>query len=227
MNPLSTPHNCPVCESTATRRFQQVGERLYHRCETCLATFLDHSQLPSIDQEKREYDLHRNAPDDPGYKKFLQRLTLPMLERLPAAQQGMDYGCGPGPALAAMMREAGHSVAVWDPIYAPDHNVPERQYDFITATEVVEHMHKPAREFQRIAGLLRPEGMLGIMTIFQTDDSRFANWHYRRDPTHVVFYREQTFRVIGQRLGWTLDLPARNTVIFTRKPRPQSFQDHG
>lgn len=87
-----------------------------------------------------------------------------------------------------------------------------------TATEVVEHMHQPAREFRRIAGLLRPGGLFGIMTMFQTDDKCFAGWHYRRDPTHVVFYREQTFHWIGACLGWKLDIPARNAVIFTRKP---------
>jgi len=211
---------CPVCENRNTREFQNVGGRLYHRCETCLATFLDPSQLPTPAQEKAEYDLHRNGLGDAGYRAFLDRLCRPLIQRLAPASQGLDYGCGPGPALAAMLREAGHEVSLWDPIYAPDSGVLDRQYDFITATEVVEHMHRPALEFRRIAGLLRPGGLFGIMTTFQTDDTRFAGWHYRRDPTHVVFYREQTFRWIGDRLGWKFDIPTQNAVIFTGKTEP-------
>ena len=37
--------------------------------------------------------------------------------------------------------------------------------------------------------LVRPGGWTGVMTCFQTDDARLAHCHYRRDPTHVVFYR--------------------------------------
>jgi cyclopropane fatty-acyl-phospholipid synthase-like methyltransferase len=69
----------------------------------------------------------------------------------------------------------------------------ERTYDFITCTEVVEHFHHPALEFRRLDALLKPGGWLAIQTTFQTDDARFARWNYRRDPTHVVFYRPYTF----------------------------------
>ena len=57
------------------------------------------------------------------------------------------------------------------------------------------------------------------MTIFQTDDARFAGWHYRRDPTHVVFYRESTLAFIANRIGWTMEIPRANVAIF-RKPEP-------
>ena len=34
----------------------------------------------------------------------------PLLARLGPASHGLDYGCGPGPALATMLREEGHGV---------------------------------------------------------------------------------------------------------------------
>ena len=40
------------------------------------------------------------------------------------------------------------------------------------------------------------------MTCFQNADDRFATWHYRRDPTHVVFYREETFAWLAAHFGW-------------------------
>ncbi|MBS0543647.1 MAG: methyltransferase domain-containing protein, partial [Proteobacteria bacterium] len=81
---------------------------------------------------------------------------------------------------------------------------------------VVEHFHHPAEEFARLDALLRPGGWLGIMTCFQTDDARFARWHYRRDPTHVVFYREATFRVIARRHGWVCEIPAKDVVLMCK-----------
>lgn len=208
---------CPVCISASVRPFMHVGGRDYLRCEACEATFLLPGQRPAAALERAEYRLHRNDADDPGYRRFLARLAEPLRARLAPAAQGLDYGCGPGPALAAMLRAAGHPMQVWDPFFAADPAPLARRYDFVTCTEVVEHFHDPAAEFARLDGLLRPGGWLGLTTCFQTDDARFAGWHYRRDPTHVVFYRAATFHVIARRFGWRCEIPARNVVLM-RKP---------
>ena len=114
-------------------------------------------------------------------------------------------------------------MSLWDPIYRPDAAALERTYDFITCTEVVEHMHRPAEEFRRLDHLLRPGGRLGVMTVFQTDDTRFAGWHYRRDPTHVVFYRESTLALVADKMGWSIEIPRANVAIF-RKPGSSALQ---
>lgn len=218
---------CPVCEEHATRLFAEVGVRKYRRCESCAATFLSPAQLPGLIEEKREYDKHRNDIDDPGYRRFLARLADPLLPRLAPESEGLDYGCGPGPALAPMLEAAGHRVRLYDPIYQPGGAALERSYDFITCTEVVEHMHRPADEFRRLDALLRPGGLLGVMTMFQTDDARFADWHYRRDPTHVVFYRESTLAFIADRMGWTMEIPRGNVAIFQKPPLPATRHAQG
>ena len=212
-----TPLHCPVCEADATRPFQRIDTRNYWRCEACDATFLDPAQRPDHDAERAEYDLHQNDPRDSGYRAFLARLATPLLERLPPGAHGLDYGCGPGPALAGMLREAGHAVALYDPLFFNDPEVLCGAYDFITCTEVAEHFHHPAEEFARLDQLLRPGGWLGIMTGFQTRDEAFAQWHYRRDPTHVVFYRASTFEVIARRHAWQCEIPRANVVLM-RKP---------
>jgi hypothetical protein len=101
-----------------------------------------------------------------------------------------------------MLVDKGYSASLYDPIYRPDEAVLSPGYDAITCTEVAEHFHHPAREFNRLNALLRPGGWLIILTRFQTDDARFAGWHYRRDPTHVVFYRPETFRCLARSYGW-------------------------
>lgn len=208
---------CPVCEGADSRHFQTVDARAYARCPHCEATFLLPGHLPSPQAERAEYELHRNTPDDAGYRRFLSQLATPLLQRLAPASHGLDFGCGPGPVLAGMLREAGHRVALYDPFFHPEQGALSERYDFITCTEVVEHFHQPAHEFRRLDTLLKPGGWLAVMTRFQTDDARFAQWHYRRDPTHVVFYRQATFEHLARVHGWACEVPAPNVVLL-RKP---------
>ena len=194
-----------------------VDDRAYWRCETCEARFLDAGHWLDGAAERDHYLTHENDPDDPGYRRFLSKLTGPLLQALKPGLHGLDYGCGPGPALAAMLREAGHGVALYDPLFRPDTAVLARAYDFITCTEVIEHLHHPAEEFDNLDRMLRPGGWLGLMTCFQTDDDRFANWRYRKDPTHVVFYRAATLAKIAEQRGWTCLIPVKDAALM-RKP---------
>ncbi len=209
---------CPVCDAAAAP-FMEISGNRYWRCPECEATFLDPGQLPDAEFEKSRYLLHENDPEDEGYRTFLRRLADPLLERLDPSQEGLDYGCGPGPALARMMEEAGHRMTIYDPFFFPDTKALERAYDFIACTEVAEHFHHPAAEFERLNALLRPGGWLGIMTGFLTDDIDFAAWHYRRDATHVVFYREQTFHHLAARFGWQCEVPCKDVVLLRQATR--------
>jgi len=207
---------CPVCEAPSLMLFQTIRDTPYHRCETCEATVMDDACWLDADEERKVYDLHDNHPEDDGYRRFLSKLTGPLLERLGPGAHGLDFGCGPGPALAAMLREAGMEVALYDPFFYPSATALAQQYDFITCTEVVEHLHRPAETFRQLDQLLRPGGWLAIMTCFQTDDHRFANWHYRRDPTHIVFYRETTMAWLARAHGWSLEIPAKDVALFRK-----------
>ena len=208
---------CPLCRGSNTSKFLKADGKQYWRCPTCQLTYLEAAGWPTRDAERRHYLSHENHVDDAGYRKFLSRLATPLLERLPPASDGLDYGCGPGPALAHMLRQAGHQVALYDPFFRPDEAPLAATYAFVTCTEVAEHFHAPAREFERLCQLLRPGGWLGIMTCFQTDDASFAAWHYRRDPTHVVFYKCETLAFVAGRLGWQFESPAKDIALM-RKP---------
>jgi SAM-dependent methyltransferase len=151
-------------------------------------------------------------------------LSLPLLARLTPGSRGLDFGSGPGPALARMLTEAGHDVALYDPFYAPRRAVLTGRYDFITATEVVEHLHRPGPELDRLYRLLNPGGLLGIMTKRVIDRERFARWHYINDPTHVCFFSGATFDWLAARWQARLDFVDRDVIIIikpmaTAKPR--------
>ncbi len=206
---------CPIC-ATGAGHFLSVEGRDYFRCPACQARFLHPSRHPTRDEEVAHYRHHENDPADPRYRRFLAKLADPLLDRLSPGASGLDYGCGPGPALAAMLRDAGHEMALYDPFFAPDPTPLRRAYDFVACTETVEHFHLPGRDFARLRGLVRPGGWLALMTCFQTDDDRFAGWHYRRDPTHVVFYREETFRHLARAWGWSCEVPEKDVVLMRR-----------
>ena len=189
----------------------------YLRCDQCHATLLSAAHLPSHETQLQKYQQHQNDPHDARYREFLNRLAAPLLAVLPPKQLGLDFGCGPGPALADMLAGAGHVMHLYDPFFFPDSAVLDQQFDFVTCTEVAEHFHQPHAEFTRLVALVKPGGLLALMTNFQTDDSRFADWHYRRDPTHVTFYKQETFDFIAADFGWTCEIPCKN-VVFLRKP---------
>ena len=205
---------CPVCRASEPGHFTRIDERDYYACAVCEARFLGPADYPSPVEERAHYELHENNLFDVGYRKFLSKLSLPLLEKLSPGLSGLDYGCGPGPALAEMMREAGHRMALYDPFFHPDPAPLNETYDFITCSETVEHFHQPADEFARLDTMLRPGGWLAVMTCFQTDDARFKGWHYRKDPTHVVFYRPATFQVIAAAHGWSLEIPVKDVVLM-------------
>jgi len=208
---------CPVCDGPVPERFKEVEGKPYFRCSACEATLMSPACYLSEQEELAFYRLHDNRPEDPGYRTFLSKLFVPLSARLEPGARGLDFGCGPGPALAAMFEEAGFAMALYDPFFCPGRQVFGHRYDFVTCTEVVEHLHRPAEVFRQLDRLVRPGGWLGVMTCFQEEDERFASWHYRRDPTHVVFYREHTFRHLARQYGWELEVPAKDVALF-RKP---------
>jgi hypothetical protein len=207
---------CRVCLRHSLALFLQKDGLNYLRCSHCQATLLAERQLPSHETQLQKYLQHENDPQDIRYREFLNRLAAPLLAALPPKQVGLDFGCGPGPALANMLSEAGHTMHLYDPFFFPDSAVLNQQFDFVTCTEVAEHFHQPHAEFTRLVALLKPGGLLALMTNFQTDDSRFADWHYRRDATHVTFYRQETFQIIAREFDLTCEIPCKN-VVFLRK----------
>lgn len=207
---------CPLCERAGARHYHRDRLRDYFECSGCHLVFVPEAQHVSAEAEKAVYDLHENAPDDPGYRRFLQRLVAPLCERLAPASQGLDFGSGPGPAVPAMLVEMGHSVALYDPFYQPDPAALLRTYDFVTATEVIEHLRRPRGDLERLWACVKPGGHLGIMTKLVRDRDAFKGWHYIRDPTHVCFYGRATLSHLANRWRASLSMVASDALILQR-----------
>src|SRR5690554_5843687 len=113
------PSACPLCQS---RDLYPLNwrDRRYCRCRSCELVHLDPTLRLSEAEEKALYDDHENAVDDPGYRRFLSRAFEQVTRYKPPPARGLDFGCGPGPALVAMAREAGYAMWAYDKYYCPD-----------------------------------------------------------------------------------------------------------
>ena len=208
---------CIVCNKKTAEIFKIIESKQYWKCKECLAIFLDKKfYLEPID-EHSHYISHENCIYDANYRKFLARLMLPLDKILQRKSIGLDYGCGPGPALAKMLEEKGHIMHLYDPFFYTNKNFINKVFDFICCTETAEHFHNPFEEFSLFNNILSSNGVIGIMTSFTTDESLFENWHYRRDPTHVVFYNETTFQVIAFQNNWDCEIVKKDIVLMKRK----------
>ncbi|MDI5983691.1 class I SAM-dependent methyltransferase [Halomonas sp. M4R5S39] len=208
---------CPLCASRDTHHYHRDARRDYRQCARCELVFVPPASRLDPAAERAVYDQHENSPDDLGYRRFLSRLFEPLRGRLAPGARGLDFGAGPGPTLSVMFEEAGHPMAIYDPFYAPDRAVFERRYEFITATEVVEHLFEPGRELARLAAMLPQGGWLGLMTKRVASRQAFAGWHYILDPTHVCFFSETSFAWLAGHLGMSVEFPAADVALLQKR----------
>ena len=112
---------CPLCRSQLTGLLHttrdKTGHRDFHLCSVCDLVFVPGRFQIDEEAQKARYLDHNNDPQDGAYRGFLSILFEPLSPHLRPGASGLDYGAGPGPALAAMMREAGFDVRIYDPYF--------------------------------------------------------------------------------------------------------------
>lgn len=214
-----SPPDCPLCGAAKSALYHRDRRREYLCCPVCRLVFVPPHYFLSPAAEKAEYDLHRNDSADDGYRRFLSRLCTPMLDLLPSGGCGLDFGSGPGPTLSRMFEEAGYGMKLYDPFYADAPRSLEESYDFITATEVVEHLHRPGEELARLWRCLKEGGYLGMMTKLVHNQQAFGGWHYIHDPTHVCFFSQATWHWLAEHWGAAIRYQADDVVIFEKPTR--------
>lgn len=211
------PIACPLC-SAETHAFCEDRARRYLECPGCGLVTADPASHLSPADERAIYDLHQNDPADARYRAFLSRLADPLRARLAPGMRGLDFGCGPGPVLSMLLREAGMAMTDYDPFYAPDPQALRHEYDFVTCTEVVEHFRDPLVGWTQLIARVRPGGWLGVMTQLAPDlPQNFLRWRYRDDRTHVSFHRLSTLRWLATRFGFSVEQVESQAFLMQRQ----------
>ncbi|MFI9655161.1 class I SAM-dependent methyltransferase [Guyparkeria sp. GHLCS8-2] len=201
--------------TVATGRKTAQRPLAFLECPACGLVVRDPAAWPDRESEQAYYRLHDNRADDPHYRRFLAPAIDRLAPLLAQGVTGLDFGCGPDSAIVAVGRQAGASMLGYDPLFAPDETVlRDSAYDVVSCTETVEHLHRPRPVFQQMGRLLRPGGQLVIQTGFAPEAAAFADWHYWRDPTHVIFFRARTFEWLAASHGWRVVEIAAPVVVF-------------
>lgn len=210
---------CPLCGADEAVLYLHADGRDYFHCPLCRLIFVPPEFWPTPDAEKARYEQHQNHGSDANYVAFLKQLSEPLATMLPEGARGLDFGAGPAsdgrPVLCELFRGEGFECLPYDPFFFPE--MPDGPFDFIAASETFEHLRHPREEIGRIYENLKPGGLLGVMTAFWEEALFMNNWHYRRDFTHLCFYRMESFAWIQEHFGFARRWTDNARVIILEK----------
>jgi len=162
---------------------------------------MDRTFLISESEEKERYLQHNNTMENAGYVQMFQNFILNALEpQYSSCQSILDFGCGPNPVFAKIMKNAGKQVDYYDPYFFPSKEYLHGQYDMITITEAIEHIRYPLKVLPLLRDRLKPAGLLSIMTRLHQGISSFDDWWYRKDNTHISFFSLNTAMFLATQL---------------------------
>jgi 2-polyprenyl-3-methyl-5-hydroxy-6-metoxy-1,4-benzoquinol methylase len=164
---------------------------------------LDPSQRLSPSEEKARYETHENDIQDPKYQEFVRPLVKWIQEIVKPGASGLDFGAGTGPILESLFQKDGYEMDKYDPFYWPNGKTLQKQYDFVVASEVAEHFSDPEKEFTLLNSLLKPGGVLGLMTLMHEAQTEIETWYYLKDPTHICAYSQKTFEWVQEHFSFS------------------------
>jgi predicted methyltransferase len=70
--------------------------------------------------------------------------------------------------------------------------------------------------FSQLFEMLKPGGLLGIMTKLVISKKAFETWHYIHDMTHIAFFSRRTFEYIAQLYGAGLEFLDNDVIILQK-----------
>ena len=210
--------NCPLCSYVCHPFIDPQKETKYYHCGHCQLIFKSPLNYQTFSEQKMRYDLHQNNEENDGYRAYFRRFLDFVLENIDDVEYALDFGCGASTLLAKILGEEKIACDVFDPIYHPDRSYMEHRYDLIVSVEVFEHLHDPKGIFEHLLGRLKDGGYLAIQTEFSSHDTEeFLKWYYRLDPTHIMFFRENTFRYLSDLYGCNYRTDNGKNILIIQK----------
>jgi len=194
--------NCHICNGLTKVYTHKKTDITYYHCEACEYIFKSPICYQTIEAQKKRYDLHENNEENEGYKAYFQRFLDFILPLVGKPKRALDFGCGRSILLSKILEEYGVDCDVYDPLYHPNTQYTSKKYELIVTTEVFEHLHQPKEVFETLLSRLEEGGYLAIQTQFHPNNLEdFEKWYYHQDPTHIVFFRAQTFKILCEMYG--------------------------
>jgi SAM-dependent methyltransferase len=212
-----------TCEDRHQPPFAPSGIDVdYVRCVACGFAFTDYlddlsdSEIGALIYNA-EYILA-----DPEFATVRPSLFAGMLADLlgPARSgiEALDYGGGEG-VLAVLARDRGFArYDSFDP-YFGDQTDPGRQYELVTAFEVVEHSRDPLATFKEALSYVRPDGVLLFSTQLRPPNAGADWWYMAPRNGHVSLHSDRSLRTLARRCGARLISLSDGMHIIYREAR--------
>ncbi|MGJ8667732.1 MAG: class I SAM-dependent methyltransferase [Patiriisocius sp.] len=207
-------YQCLLCKNQSTKHYANHKAREFVSCDSCGVVSVPCEFHISEEAEKERYLSHNNNVNDTGYQLFVTPIVNSIKSNFNASSNGLDFGAGTGPVIAKMLSEIGYSIKLYDPFFHPDTSVLSETYDYIVCCEVMEHFNNPLKEFHLLKSLLNKNGRLICKTSLLPSKDKFANWFYKNDSTHIIFYTPESLEWIKEKVGFSELKIEKDYLIF-------------
>ncbi len=240
---------CPLCGERAGTVVSRTDRRLKKLtslcCDGCGLVRTDpiptDAELDAYysGEYRQDYQLASSRPSarhiDISRREAAQRLAR-LAPGLPAGARVMDFGSGSGEFVKAA-KDAGHDAVGVEPgrlfaefaraeysveiISGPHAEVdfPPESLDLITSHHVVEHLRDPAVALVRMAGWLKPSGLIYIAVpdITRSGKPTFERFHF----AHLYNFSPETLEMAARKAGLEPDPRFERegtTLVFRKRP---------
>jgi 2-polyprenyl-3-methyl-5-hydroxy-6-metoxy-1,4-benzoquinol methylase len=262
---------CNLCGSRAALLYDDCRDFEYfmkgpgrlHRCERCGLVMMH--PLPTREELPGLYPSNYHSFDDPsnGIDAFLlrryQEHQAKLCRRhLPPGGSMLEIGCATGDVLAALRDEASVAAGIelskeacdvaWERGLDVFHGTLDeyetgQRFDLVFMSQVIEHVLDPVETVTKIAGLLKPGGVLYVETPnIRAFDAKVwkQRWGLIHYPRHLFLFDKQTVRSLlargglepgkvrsePQSCGWALSVQSelrRRGIDKSREPRSKYY----
>ncbi len=222
---------CPACQSTRTVFFCQCGGNNFVRCQCCGTLFQEIKPAPQKIQHfyDDQYHIERGHANEPGIERAKKRTMkeyLRMAKRLhPPGHRFLEVGCSAGAGLEEAAQSGWEATGVEisaESVNAARHRqgirnvymgtleetqLEKESFDLVGFFDVFEHIPRPDNTLHRAWEVLRPGGVLMIVTpngLSLTARMMHKRWiHFL--PEHVVLYSRRGLQFVLNRNGFSIE----------------------
>lgn len=202
------PPSCPICDQQSSRQ-SEVGGFEYFRCSSCDHVFLERRHEASFGKdfyESRVYkDLEAQWPKAERLLLFDRIVAQVDIALGRQARSVLDYGAG-SEDIDEKRRRAPH-VTFYDPNYGDREGVavsaPDREFDAVICTEVMEHVFDPISILRDI----RRHSRVCLLTTM-LHDWNFNLSYFNPMAGHVALFSRKSIALAARKAGW------RHEIVF-------------
>lgn len=199
---------CPSCQANWLAPFGARGAFTLARCQSCGLVFV-REKVPNGFIEKfydgRSCDAH--TKDDQELRRRISDRLDHVGELKLSGRRALDVGCGPGLFMDEAQKRGFDCVGIdadaqrveycrqrgLNVVHGllPHPEVPEGSFDLVWLSHVIEHVPNPPQFIAQLARMLRPDGLLCILTPnIQSLAVRVCRSHHRFviPPEHLTYW---------------------------------------